>query len=308
VTDELTNAVPKDDAAPIPDVIKDAAVDDAAEADDAAADAAGTDELDAAALAAVAEDDEAGRRGIPKARFNEVIEDRNALREQNERLLALVEASQKQPAAAAVAQEVEKPRDFEAEFSALQAKFDAGEIEDAEFRTAERKLIREEAKYDAKKEVLPLVEQLTSERNIIASERLARDLNQEAAKAYEKYPFLDHTSEGKNEAAIKAVLAERDELIATGVAPTKALRLAVAAIAPDFATPKDPKTADELAAARRAKARIDAGAAETRQPPPLAGAGNGSRTPGVQRLTASVKDNEKWGKVPEAERDKAFTA
>jgi hypothetical protein len=78
-------------------------------------------------------------------------------------------------------------------------------------------------------------------------------------------------------------------------------------VAPQFGDAATPSP-DDVAAARQRKAREAAAAAEAQQPSTLAGAGNGVRTQGKQRLTASVADHDKWEGVPEEQRDQAFTA
>lgn len=322
---ELTAAVPLDDELPLE------TADDAAGAADAGAaggdDAPGGDgaspegaqpavadpEVDPEALAAlVAEDEAAAKRGIPPERFNEVNERaKRAEAEAAELRQALLNMSAREKPAAAPAPEPPKPRDFEAEFEALQKRYDDGDLDEAQMRREERKLIREEAEANALKKLAPLATDLQAERERIAMERLQAELNAESQKAFAKYPFLDHTAAGHNPEAIAAVLKERDELINTGVAPAKALRLAVAAVAPGYAeaTPAPAgQTPDQIAAARRAKAREAAATADAAQPPPVGGLGNGARTTGAQRLTASVKDHDKWEKTPEDQRDKAFVA
>lgn len=110
----------------------------------AAGDAAGT-ASDAGAAAGASSDggDKRPPAMVPRARLNEVIEQRDAAREiaeQNSRELAELRAR---------LEATKAPKDFDVEFTALQAKYDAGEIEDGEFQREQTKLLREEAKHAA---------------------------------------------------------------------------------------------------------------------------------------------------------------
>lgn len=311
--DELTGAVPKDDA-PIPDDDKKETVDvDEVEVDEKAevVDEADKD-LDPDAVAAVAGEDEEKDGFIPKGRFNEVNERKKELALEVERQARIIENLSVREREPVKEVKVIPPRDFEAEFAALEKRLNDGEIDESEHRKLDRALMRAEAKAEALAEVTPVAQALEKERERAAAERVTNDLQRAASKIYEKYPFLDFNAEGKNDEAIAAVLAERDDLIKTGVSPVKALRLAVASIAPDYvpeaAAARGGADTDEMAARRKAAAQKAAGIAESKTPPPVAGAGNGARTPTVQKLSGSVKEHEKWEKTPEKERDKAFTA
>lgn len=313
MADELTSAVPKDDA-PLPDDDKKEGVESEEEETEQAegegeADDADKD-LDPDAVAAVAGEDEDER--IPKSRFNEVNERKKELAAEVERQARIIENLSTRSAEPAKEEKQAPPRDFEAEFAALEKKLEAGEIDEAEYRKQDRALMRAEARADAEARIKPVAESLEAERERLSAERVTSELQKAAAKIYEKYPFLDFNSEGKNDEAIAAVLAERNDLIKTGVPAVKALKLAVASIAPDYVpaekTPRGEHDTDEMAARRKAAAAKAAGVAETKTPPPVGGAGNGTRTQGTQKLGASVKDHDTWEKTPAKERDKAFTA
>lgn len=317
---ELTSAVPLTDE-PIEDLDPGATTDTPADNASAEAAAPADADADAEALRAMLADEDAGdaapQGSIPKPRFDEVNERRKAAEQEaahwREVATNLSQTRGAGADTAATTATAESPRDFDAELKTLFDRYENGDLEEAEFRKEERKLIREQVKAETLKELAPTVQELQAERQRVAQERLTAEMNAEAAKAYAKYPFLNHASDDKNDEAIAAVMKERDELINSGVSPVKALRLAVASVAPEYVegakpTTDDTRVADELAQRRRAEARKAAGEAANAQPPTLATVGNGTAAQGAQRLSASVKDHEKWAKVPEAQREKAFTA
>lgn len=308
-----------------------------AAADDRGADAAAAGAADDDAAAAAAEGAEAGTHAaadagddgkgqsafVPVGRFNEVNERRKSIEAENAQLremLGNLTVAQARGAAATTTQAdttaaAETKRDFEKELEALQGRYDDGELNDAEFKREERKLIREQTRTEVMQEIAPVIHDVQAERDRIRTERLQDELNQESAKAIEKYPFLDSKAATANKDAIAAVLAERDALIRAGVAAGKALRMAVAEVAPKFgeatvaaAGAEGGKTSDQLAAQRRARAQAAAAKTDGTQPPPVGGIGNGPRTVSQTPLSASVKDHDKWEKIPEAERAKALGA
>jgi hypothetical protein len=85
------------------------------------------------------------------------------------------------------------------------------------------------------------------------------------------------------------VLAQRDELIAAKLDPVKALRLAVAAVAPEYATAVVAKT-DDVANARRIAAQKKAAAASTQQPAALRGTSD-RVVDTSEHISGSVKDH-----------------
>jgi hypothetical protein len=272
---------------------------------------AGADAVDAEALAAVAgdeDDDGASSAGVPLSRFREVNDRRKTVENENAQLRELLMRVTHGDASATDTGATATPRDFDAEFAALQAKYDNGDLDDAEFRKQERVLIREQAKADALAEVNPLLTELQQERERAATERLQAALTAEAAKVYPKYPFLNPANKDRNEEAIAAVLAERDDLIKHGIDPAKSLRMAVAAVAPDYAPQPTAATAsgEAVAASRRTGAREKIADTLARQPANLANVGVSGKTGVKPIIGASVKDHDKWEKIPEAERDKVM--
>lgn len=312
---ELTSAVPVDDT-PLPshddpaagDAHADPQADSAsAEAAGGAADAAAAADGDVAALEEIAGDTPVGF--IPEGRFKELVAQKNDLTRQNAQLLGLLGQSMGgngAGAAAAAAQEV-TPRDFESEFDALADAYDAGKIDDRAYRKQERELIRAQAKAESEAAYGKQIAALQAEHDAALRGAAEQAWTAEVAKTVKAYPFLNHQAPQANTEAIQKVRAEAEELVSRGIDPARALRLAVAEIAPQYGTAV--RGADEVTAARAAKARRAAGEAEAAQPPALGGSGNGGRnTSGKRVLTASVRDHDQWAKTPESERGNAFIA
>lgn len=325
----LTDAVPLDDDEPVAttkDAAADAGTDDhgndqtnaVAEAGEAAnADA----DQDAEALRAIAseadddaddaddDDDAAANTGarIPKSRFDEVNEARKQAQAETQQLRQLLTHLVGQQDAATTTKEAPKPRDFDAEYDALMAQYDAGEIDEAKFRRAERRLSVEQAKVEMASQFEPKLRELENQRELEQQQRVQVEWTQAVADAIKTYPFLNHEGRDANREAIAAVRAECEELMQAGIPAARALRLAVRDVAPEYGTAAPPST-DKMAAERKAAARKAAAEAEIRQPSTLGGVGNGVRTQGKQRLTASVSDHDKWEDVPEGQREQVFTA
>jgi hypothetical protein len=305
---ELTAAVPVDDeyvsddretgARRMPHETDQDETDEAVDAKDA--DVAATDDapppVDAALADLSAEDLEAlvgddNPRGIPKSRFDEVNNERKAFAEQNA-LLAKALAEREQRAAPVVAESA-KPRDFEAERAAIKSKFDSGDLDVAAYLAEARKIDRAEDRAELDQKLQPVVKSLEDERAQIQNERLTARMEIEAQKLFEKYAFLDHTkTETANTEAITKVVAQRDELIHAGIEPVKALRLAVAAVAPEYEDKAAPR-ADDLAAVRRLAAQRKAAEASQRQPAALRGTSD-RVVDGSEHISGSVKDHDTW--------------
>lgn len=323
----LTDAVPLDDDEPIdggtPNEDEAAAGDTPTDAAAGAEDtdpAAGDDDADAdaEALRAVAgdgeedpgdEDDPTAVTGtrIPKARFDEVNEARKQAQAETQQLRQLLTQLVGQQGTATATKDAPKPRDFDAEYDALMAQYDAGEIDEGKFRRAERRLSVEQAKVEMASQFEPKLRELENQREIEQQQRVQVEWTQAVADAIKTYPFLNHEGREANREAIAAVRAECEELMQAGIPAARALRLAVRDVAPEYGTAAPPST-DKMAAERKAAARKAAAEAETRQPSTLGGVGNGVRTQGKQHLTASVSDHDKWEDVPEEQREQAFTA
>jgi len=255
-------------------------------------------------LEAAAGDDKQGM--VPQWRVNEIVAERKAAEEEARKLREqlAVKAEPEKPAV--------KVRDFDAELKALKDQYKAGDLDMDEYLEKREEVTdaRAEAKVEAR--VKPVAEKLEQEHSRILTERLASELAKEATKWFGKYPFLDVDNKAtKNDEAIGKVIAERDELIRAGIAPVKALRLAVQSIAPDYVTEEaEPVTpADEVAQRRAQAARKAALDANNRQPPNIAKSGAGTKdTGGKTRLNArSVEDAERYERMtPEQKKNVEF--
>jgi len=294
---ELTSAVPLDDDVPeteTADTVETPEKGEGAETEqteegvvEATPESALTD-LSTEDLEALVGDD--NPRGIPKSRFDEVNNERKAFAEQNA-MLARALAEREQKAAPAV--EDAKPRDFEAERNTLKEKFESNDLDVATYLAEMRKVDRAEDQSELDKKLQPVVKSLEQEREQIQIERLNSRLQTEATKIYEKYPFLNHADEDNaNPEAIAKVMAQRDELIAAKIDPVKALRLAVAAVAPDYAPTATAKV-DDVANARRIAAQRKAAEASQRQPAALRGTSD-RVVDTSEHIGGSVKDHEAW--------------
>ena len=194
------------------------------------------DDYDPEALAELADD---GKKSatVPHARFNEV---NAALKREREARLQLEEELARARGAASkpdAKPENEQPAayDFDnAEDRYAEALMD-GDKElaraiRAEIRAEERKAFEAEG---AKAARMTAAEELRQRDQLAEQDALAKV----AAESIAKYPFLDPQSAAANEDAIEDVVARRNYYIQQGMAPSKALALAVDKAAPRYAKP-----------------------------------------------------------------------
>lgn len=262
-----------------------------------------SEEAPAPAPAATAEDepDEAtgGKpsAGIPKARFNEVNEARKEAEARAEALQRELDALKMQPATAPAPAAPAAPAAPEFDVDAAEQKYIELLMEG---ETAEATKLRSQINRHVAAEA-------AQQAIAIQKEAAARvDLQTVADKAVETWPYLN-TPEGAD--ALDLIKASRDANIARGMAPAKALQLAVDKIAPRFApeegdltppkvdgvkTPVDTRTANAIA--RGAKA------ADAQAPAVQAGIGNRATAGKVDY--ASLTD-EQFDALSEAEKAKA---
>lgn len=264
-----------------------------------------SEEAPAPAPAANAEDepDEAtgGKpaAGIPKARFNEVNEARKEAEARAEALQRELDALKMQPATAPAPTTAAPAAPATPEFDV-----DAAEQKYIELlmegETAEATKLRSQINRHVAAEA-------AQQAIAIQKEAAARvDLQTVADKAVETWPYLN-TPEGAD--ALDLIKASRDANIARGMAPAKALQLAVDKIAPRFApeeseltppkvdgvkTPVDTRTANAIARGTKA--------ADAQAPAVQAGIGNRATAGKVDY--ASLTD-EQFAALPESEKAKA---
>ena len=260
-----------------------------------------TDEAPAPAPAAPAaaeeeHEDTAGKpAGIPKSRFNEVNEARKEAEARAEALQRELDALKMQPATAAPAPTPAAPAAPEFDVDAAEQKYIELLMEG---ETAEATKLRSQINRQ-------LANEAAQQAMAMQREAAARvDLQTVADRAVETWPYLN-TPEGAD--ALDLIKASRDANIARGMAPAKALQLAVDKIAPKFApevdltppkvdgvkTPVDTRTANAIA--RGAKA------ADAQAPAVQAGIGN--------RATAGAVDvakltDEQFDALSETEKAK----
>lgn len=308
---ELTDAVPLDDE-PVVAAGKEATDtnDDAGDAGDETV-AEVEDEADPE-LASLTEDDLAAILGsdaqeaIPRGRFNEVAAQREEARREANELRAILAAAVNSRTAAPAAPE-NKPRDLDAELKAAKAKYTDGSMDLDAYLDLRDQIAEEKSSTRIK----AIEEGIQKERYQTIVEKQNAALAQEAAKTFEKYPFLNPKDDDFNNEAATKVVQERDMLVNAGMAPAEALRRAVRFIAPDYGEAVSArvveKTPDDLAELRRQAAIKKAAQASGKIPPVVSGTANRS-TQGKLPVTGSVKDADRIAKLPESEREKLFEA
>ena len=194
---------------------------------------------------------------IPKPRFNEVNQAlkaeraaRIALEEEIARLRAGGQAAAPQSEQGAEAEQAAEFDFIEADRRYRSAIYDgddaAADAIRAEIREAERK----EAARLAEERAAELVRAAKAE-EAEAATRAA--VNAVTADAYERFPFLDNTSDAADADAIAMVIAVRNRHIETGLSPAEALSKAVDKVGPMFGTESAPRKA----AARTAQQVLD---------------------------------------------------
>lgn len=313
------HAKPDGDAGADKGAAKDAGADAGADAGD------GKDKGEGADAGADAGDDKdkggkgGGEAKIPKARFDEVVQERNREREQREKMAQqLRERDERDAAAAKAAEDAKKdpPRDWDKEFDAIEEEYEGGTLSEREYRTKIRKL--EQARVDAKAEELirPVLEKEAQREEREALEEVNTAIDAAAKKLVAEYPALDHLNEKtRNVEAINEVVAERNQLLELGIEPAKALKMATAVVVEKYklerVEPKKGETEQERVQRERreAAARTAAGAAAIPPDPKQAG-GQGQRsvreadpietmTPKQWAALTPAQRDEYLGKIPE---------
>ena len=251
------------------------------------------------------EDGQGGKRsaGIPKARFNEVNEERKKALSELEAAKAEIErlrAATEKPAATAPASApaaVSDDADIDAKEQEYAEALYAG---DGKKAAAIRREINEQ-----------LVKQATAQaREVAATEFTAREsktlLQAAVQTAVAAYPWLNDP-EGAD--ALDLILAARDQRISKGMPAHLALIEAVNKIAPKFApdsdTPSRVSEKQEPAKDLRTPAAIARGLTDSDRQPAAAQAGIGNRaTP--TRIDWKALDEDQFAAVPKDELRKAL--
>ena len=237
--------------------------------------------------------------GIPKARFNEVNEARKEAEARAEALQRELDAIKMQPATAPAptAGAPAAPAAPEFDVDAAEQKYIEllmeGETGEA---TKLRSQINRHVAAEAAQQAMSMQRE--------AAARV--DLQTVADKAVETWPYLN-TPEGAD--ALDLIKASRDANIARGMAPAKALQLAVDKIAPKFAPEEGaPPTlglpANKAAVDTRTANAIARGAKAADAQAPAVQAGIGNRATAGKVDYASLTD-EQFDALSEAEKAKA---
>lgn len=199
--------------------------------------------------------DDAGSN-IPRGRFNEVIEERNWLREQ-------LAAARGQSGDEETENEADEPEPFD--FDAKERDYMSAVYEGDQDKAIE---IRREINGELRNQAEGTARQTLNQR------QMEQSLGQVAAQAVEDYPFLNSEAEGANADAIEMTLSLRQSYEAGGKAPHEALAAAVKKVGPLFA-PKD--TGDTTSSTQQADRVRRNAQASASQPPSLKGGGVGDR-------------------------------
>jgi hypothetical protein len=209
---------------------------------------------------------------VPRARLNELTEANNELRRQNEQILAALAAGTK-PAAATPAAAAPASFDIDATLAARNEAQVMGD--DAKVLALDRKLFDHQMAEAAR----IAREQITATDNERTQRQTAEDLKRAGTEVKGQYPQFDNASDQADPRAIGFVVAERQRLIDSGLAPGEALRQAASDVAKMLGlTAKGagpaPSPTDSPATARTILARTRNAAAALAQPVDLGGIGN----------------------------------
>lgn len=240
---------------------------------------------------------------IPKARFDEVNEQRKTAQAEADRLRAELEALRRAPAPtpapaasptpAAPAAPAAPAFDIKAQERAYAEALLEADVDKAmEIRDRINAHIAAEAEAKATTKV---TQELTAR-------QMAEALERASDQAVKDFPYLN-TPEGAD--ALDIILAARDAKIARGMPAHEALAEAVKTIAPKFApasdTPSGDSTAAPAARDTRSAAAVARGAADSARQPPQLNAGVGDRATGG-RVNVETMTDEQFENLSAAEK------
>lgn len=226
---------------------------------------------------------------IPKARFDEVNNERKRMADELAEANRVIE-SLKTPRPAAV--EVPQFDADEAEQRYIEALLDND--------TTKARAIRQEINHN-------LIAQATEAATAISNEQYqqrqtATSLMDVGQQAVATYPYLD-TEEG--EEALELIIASRDAKVAKGMSFPEALRSAVESIAPRFApadgTPPVGVADKPLPTDTRTAAALARGAADSNLQPAQVGVGTGNRAT-AGRVNVAEMSEEQFDNLTPAEK------
>lgn len=250
----------------------------------------------AAAPAPAAEADKAQQQMIPKARFDEVNNDRKFYAEENARLKA--ELAAKSGAAPAAAEQATQEESEAVDIMALERqRIDAmmeGDTEKAaEIGAQIVGIVRQQARNEALQEM--------DERSTRST--TANLVNTAAAEVIAQYPMLDDASENANPEAIDELVALRNGYIAKGIAPAEAIKKAAEKVAKlyDLDAPQPTAEPKEPVVDPRTKQAIERGAHVAATQPNTAAVGVGTRQD-TGRINIEAMSEEQFDALPETEK------
>jgi hypothetical protein len=236
---------------------------------------------------------------IPKARFDEVNEKRKNAEAELERANAELAALHSKPATPAPVQNTST-----AQPEPVAPEFDEDGKEQAYIEalldgdTAKAASIRKEINANLRIQAATEVETRNS------TKQIANELQAASTQALEAYPYLD-TPDG--EFALDLIVTARNQAIARGESPARALSNAVAMIAPRFApangsTPSPVLPKGKPAVDTRTQEAIARGAADSlTQPPNVQASGIGNRADAV-RVDVANLDEEQFANLSAADK------
>ena len=238
--------------------------------------------------------------GIPKARFNEVNEERKRLARENEELrirAAQLEARQA-PAQAQPEAPAAKPEPFDED-----AKEEAYVQALLEGDTGKARAIRKEINAYLRDSAVQQAETASATRREAEARNAEQStLAQVSAQAVKDYPYLD-TPEGAD--ALEIIVAARDAGIAKGLKPSAALKAAVDKFAAKFAPAAPAEEPDATTSLTKVDNRdteaVKRGAKALGQQPPNVQAGIGNRA-SAARIDPSKLTDAEFAKLSDEDR------
>lgn len=230
---------------------------------------------------------------IPKARFDEVLSQRNAERERREALEREIQELRNGTAKPAEAKAGEPAQpDAGSDIKTLEKQYiellmDGKDDEALDLRIKINQQLIAQAEQQAEQRVTARQSQ----------QQMAAELSKASAEVVEAWPYLD-SDEGAE--ALELIIAKRNALIAAGDKPADALRKAANLIAPRFAPESDEHQAKaEPKKDERLKAAIQRNLKDSElQPPNLTGVGN--RAMDTVKKDVTKMTEEEFEALPES--------
>ncbi len=226
---------------------------------------------------------------VPAARFQKVIHERNALREE-------LEALRSQVAGKPAPKKDEKPAEPEFDFDAKEEEYaDALLVGE----TKKAKEIRKQINEALAKQTEQRIIQSTMSR--VSQEKEMERFNSTVSAIETKYPMLDAKSKQANKDAIQEVISFRDMYLSKGMSPAEALLKSVERVVPYYA--KSEPAGKKEPSERTKKSLEKAVDTANKTPPRTSGLGVGNKGT-VEKIDPSKLSIEAWEKLSQAERDK----